>query len=275
LEIRVRPGAIGDADARAALVAALVDCGSPGVVEEGASLVAYVPEATAPPRFRDALAEADQAAQVDVSPYIAEDWTRRWREGVRAHEVGPLRVAPPWLADAGDAARTVVIDPGMAFGTGEHATTRGMLRLLSRVVRPDDFVADLGTGSAILAIAAAKLGATRVAAIELDADAISNAQANVDVNGVERSVCVLWGDARAILPLVAPVRIITANIVSSTIVELLPIMREALDRDGCAILGGIMVDERAGMRDILSAEGWRVDADDVEDEWWAAIVTRQ
>jgi ribosomal protein L11 methylase PrmA len=76
-----------------------------------------------------------------------------------------------------------VIDPGMAFGTGDHPTTRGVVRLMQGAVRPGDLVADLGAGSAVLSIAAIKLGAARAAAIEFDPDAIGNAEENVARNG--------------------------------------------------------------------------------------------
>ena len=82
-----------------------------------------------------------------------------------------LAIVPPWLAAGRDLTCTVVIEPEMAFGTGEHQTTRGVVRLLPSVIHLGDRVADLGAGSAVLAIAAAKLGAAHVTAIELDHDA--------------------------------------------------------------------------------------------------------
>ena len=116
--------------------------------------------------------------------------------------------------------QSIIIEPGMAFGTGEHATTRGVIRLLQSVIRPGDRVADLGSGSAVLAIAAAKLGARYVAAIELDHDAIENAEQNVARNNVADRVSVIEGDAATLLPLVAPVRSLMSAIA--------PIMRTGL-----------------------------------------------
>jgi ribosomal protein L11 methyltransferase len=162
----------------------------------------------------------------------------------------------------------------MAFGTGEHATTRGVIRLLERVVQPGDRVADLGTGSAVLAIAAAKLGANRVAAIELDHDAIGNAEENVARNDVADRVTVIEGDAATLLPLVAPVNVITANIISSVLLELLPVMARALAMDGHAILSGILSVEREAMLAAVQAN-WRVDAEDEEDNWWSATISRR
>src|SRR6185437_1635542 len=96
-------------------------------------------------------------ARVDTAPLPAVDWTERWKYGIRAQTLGALTIAPPWLAGSLDRARSIIIEPAMAFGTGEHATTRGVVRLMQPVIRAGDRVADLGTGSAVLAIAAAKL----------------------------------------------------------------------------------------------------------------------
>jgi ribosomal protein L11 methyltransferase len=163
----------------------------------------------------------------------------------------------------------------MAFGTGEHATTRGVIRLMQRIVRVGDRVADLGAGSAVLAIAAAKLGAKYVAAIELDHDAISNAEENVRRNDVSDVVTVIEGDAATLLPLVAPVRVITANIISSALLELLPVMALTLEPGGSAILSGILDEERPMMLRALQDSGWVVDAEDREDIWWSATIARQ
>jgi ribosomal protein L11 methyltransferase len=138
-------------------------------------------------------------------------------------------------------------------------------------VRAGDVVADLGAGSAVLAIAAAKLGAGRVAAIEVDPDAIGNAMENVTRNGVADRVTVIEGDAAALLSLVAPVDIITANIISSVLMELLPDIRSALRRGGHAILSGILTSERDAMLAVLS-NGWRVVDEDAEDVWWSATI---
>jgi ribosomal protein L11 methyltransferase len=182
---------------------------------------------------RDAVLAADPDAEITIGPASPVDWTEGWKTLLRAHDLGALSIVPPWLADGRDPARTVVIDPGMAFGTGDHPTTRGVVRLLAPeggapLVRPGDVVADLGAGSAVLAIAAAKLGAARVAAIEYDADAIENAEENVRRNGVADRVTVIEGDAHVLLPLVAPVRLVLANIISSVLTELLPAVGAAL-----------------------------------------------
>jgi len=136
-------------------------------------------------------------------------------------------------------------------------------------------VADLGAGSAILSIAALKLGAARAVAIELDPEAISNAEANVERNGVAGRVQVVEGDAGLLLPLVAPVDLVLANIISSVLVGLLPTIAAALPLGGPAILSGILVEERATMLPHIEAGGWALEAEDVEEVWWSALIRRR
>jgi ribosomal protein L11 methyltransferase len=217
---------------------------------------------------------ASPDARIETAPTPRVDWSERWKSALHAHQLGPLVVAPPWLADGHDSATTIIIDPGMAFGTGEHATTRGVIRLLPDVLRPGDRVADLGAGSAILSIAAIKLGAAHAFAIEIDPDAIGNAEENVTRNEVADRVTVLEGDAAALLPLVAPVNVVVANIISSVVLGLLPTIASALVPHGKAILSGILREERAEVMRALAAQDWRLEREDVEDIWWSAIAAR-
>jgi ribosomal protein L11 methyltransferase len=140
------------------------------------------------------------------------------------------------------------------------------------VVQPGDRVADLGAGSAVLAIAAALLGASRVAAIETDADAIGNAEENVRANRVGDRVVVIEGDAEAILPHVAPVRVVLANIISSVLVDLLPAVRASLESGGVAIFSGILREERDEFVSALAQSGWHVEREHTEDMWWTAVA---
>ncbi|MDB4883836.1 MAG: prmA [Gemmatimonadetes bacterium] len=269
LSVRVTAG-----DAREAALAALFELGSMGVHESGEELVTHFPEETDAAHVVAAVLHAAPAAEVRASLVPAVDWSEEWKKSVGAHELGVLSIVPPWLADGRDPARTIVIEPEMAFGTGEHQTTRGVVRLLPDLIRAGDQVADLGAGSAVLAIAAAKLGASRVTAIELDHDAIANANENVVRNGVGHVVTVVEGDASLLLPLVAPVRVVLANIISSVLLELLPAIGAALTPDGEAALSGMLVEERDAMQSALAERGWRIVAEDVEGAWWTARITR-
>jgi ribosomal protein L11 methyltransferase len=269
LSVRVTPG-----DARDAAMAALFELGSMGVHEAGDELVTHFPEETDAASVVAAVLAVAPSARVSASLIPAIDWSEEWKKGVGAHELGTLSIVPPWLAEGRDMSRTIVIEPEMAFGTGEHQTTRGVVRLLPGLLRAGDRVADLGAGSAVLAIAAAKLGASRVTAIEIDHDAIANAIDNVRRNQVENVVTVIEGDAAMLLPLVAPLRVVLANIISSVLLELLPPIAAALTADGEAILSGILLEEREMMLHELAGRGWTAIAEDVEGAWWSVRIAR-
>ena len=254
-----------------AVIGALFEIGAESVQEIDDGVVTHL-RAVDREQVGRAVRAADRGATVEFSPTPDIDWSRAWRARIAAHTLGRLTITPPWIADEHGESGRIVIDPGMAFGTGEHETTRGVIRLMQKVLRQGDRVADLGTGSAVLAIAAARLGAARVAAIEIDPEAIGNAEANVARNGVRDRVTVIEGDAVTLLPLVAPVNVVLANIVSSVLKELLPIVREALAPDGAAILAGILRDERDEMERTFEHLRWRVVESDAEGSWWSATI---
>jgi ribosomal protein L11 methyltransferase len=249
-------------------------CGAEGIHEDGATLVTHLSPSTDADAFIRSMREADAGMRADRSELADVDWSTKWREQIRSHQLGKLIVSPPWLAGGLDPATSVIIEPAMAFGTGEHPTTRGVVRLMQATIRAGDTVADVGAGSAILAIAAIKLGAARAFAIEHDHDSIENAEENTARNGVAARIAVLEGDAQLLLPLVAPVRIILANIISSVLLDLLPLLAASLAADGEVILSGILLEERPRMLDALGTAGWRVLAEDAEEQWWSVRVAR-
>lgn len=268
MTLRIVPGSRKDD-----VLAAMFESGVLAVQEVEGGLSTSVQGADAANALKQAILDASADASVEITPLANIDWASEWKKSVRSHDLGALTVCPPWLAEGKDPARTIVIDPEMAFGTGEHQTTRGVLRLLPGVIRKGDRVADLGAGSAVLAIGAVKLGAGWVAAIELDHDAIANAEENVRRNGVADQVRVIEGEAGLLLPLVAPVRVITANIQLTVLTPLLPAMGDALTDDGEAILSGILVAEREEMLATLASHGWTVKREDAEEAWWSVHVT--
>jgi ribosomal protein L11 methyltransferase len=267
--VRVRPGS-----QREAVVAALFSVGAQGVQEIDDQLFTLLDDESKTDEVTCAVLAASPDAYVETEPTPRVDWSERWKSALHAHRLGSLTVSPPWLADPADAAHSIVIEPGMAFGTGEHATTRGVIRLLGELLREGDHVADLGAGSAILSIAAVKLGAAHAFAIEIDNDAIGNAQENVERNGVADRVTILEGDASTLLPLVAPVDVVLANIISSVLLPLLPAIASSLTAGGRAVLSGLLREERADMIGALSAGGWRIHREDLEDIWWSVAITR-
>lgn len=261
-------------DTRTAVAAAMFAAGAEGLQELGAALLTHLPSSIDANAFVDAVRGVDAGLAADVSELDNTDWSQKWKERITAHQLGKLTVTPPWLAAGRDPATTIIIEPAMAFGTGEHPTTRGVVRLMQDVIRPGDSVADLGSGSAVLSIAAAKLGAARVYAIEIDPDATGNAEENILRNDVDETVAALEGDAGLFLPLVAPVRVILANIISSVLTELLPLMSMTLAEGGSIILSGILYEERERMLQVLADGGWTIVAEDHEEQWWSVRAER-
>ncbi len=203
------------------------------------------------------------------------DWSEEWIRGLGPRRVGErIIVAPTWTApDTGPNDLVISIDPQMAFGTGEHASTRGALRLLERFLRSDARVLDLGTGSAVLAIAAVLLGAHSVVAVEADADSLINAEENLVRNGVAEQVQLVHRMADAeYLQQIGTFDTISANILSGVIVPLLAALRAALSTQGVLIVAGILIEEAERFREQAELQSFTVVAEDREEQWWSAAL---
>lgn len=263
------------------LAEGLIAFGATAVQEDAAWLVAWFRQPENPDDFearveRDMRSRcADRAVRLEWRWSPDEDWSRTWRAGLAPRRIGRVVVTPSWCVPAPAADEVVVtLDPQMAFGTGEHASTRGVLRLLQAEDRTGDVVLDIGTGSAVLAISAALLGARSVIAVDQDGDALLNARENIERNGCadrvalhHASVDASWLDAHA-----GGFDLILANVLSGVLIPLLPSLRTAIRGDGSAILAGILVEEAAVVRTGASAAGFMVTAEDTEEEWWAATL---
>lgn len=203
---------------------------------------------------------------------------RRWATAWRAHatpiRVGRLLIRPSWIRAAprrGDV--VVAIDPGMAFGTGMHASTRLALRALARALgrRSGAAVIDVGTGSGILAIAAAALGARSVWAVDSDPIATAAARANTRLNGWTKRVRVADGAGLGGAP--ARADVIVANIVADAVVDLLPDARARLGPDGVLIGSGIVTGRVRAVQRAARTAGLRTRAVLREGDWRAVVLS--
>ncbi len=209
---------------------------------------------------------------IAARPVPETDWTTAWREGLAIRTVGRLRLGPSWLLQPGP--DTVVIDPEMAFGSGEHGSTRGALLLLDRHLAPGGRVVDLGSGSGILAIGAVKLGARSALGIEVDAEAVPVSEANARANGVAERTRFLLGDAGVLAPLAGPVELVVSNIlrnVNQTLIE--PIVA-TLAPGGTAVFAGMEESEGPLFRPVLTARGFRILEETVDQGWWSVAARR-
>ncbi len=203
------------------------------------------------------------------------DWATRWRDGLGARSFGRLTVTPSWTQAPGASGPLVVLDPEMAFGSGEHGSTRVALALLERLVRPGDFVVDLGSGSGILAIAAVKLGAARAIGVEQDAEANPVALRNAERNGVADAVGFLEGEAGDLAPLLGPADLVLSNILRTVNTALLPVIRHALRPRGLAIFSGMEVAEAPLFLPAIEAAGFAVEDELADTGWWGVAARRR
>jgi ribosomal protein L11 methyltransferase len=195
-------------------------------------------------------------------PVVAEvadtDWAEAWRAHFTPFAVGRrLLVAPPWETPPAGDRLVLVLEPGRAFGTGQHGSTTGCLELLEAIVeraRPARVI-DLGTGSGILAIAAARLGVTEVLAIDSDPDAVASAAANVARNGLEDRVHCTFADA-AVLE-AAPAPLVLANLLAAAHRALAPRYARLVAAGGTLVAGGCLDTEADDVARDLARHGFR------------------
>ncbi|MHB8075440.1 50S ribosomal protein L11 methyltransferase [Desulfosporosinus fructosivorans] len=200
------------------------------------------------------------------------DWEIAWKAYFKPIHIGKhFLIKPTWEAvDPREGDIVLELDPGMAFGTGTHATTTLCLRALEDVVKPGQRVFDLGTGSGILAIAAAKLGA-KVDAVDLDSVAIRVAQENVDLNHVNDQVRVVRGDLGTVLTGQADV--VIANIIADVILILLPDLKRILRADGEFLASGIIENRADDVEEGLKEAGLEI-VERLEDSGWILFRAR-
>jgi ribosomal protein L11 methyltransferase len=260
------------------VVEELLSMGPRGVEETADGLVVYLPDPE-----EESVEDLIQGLRsrlerlLGTRPPIAhrwqphEEWRQTWRRGLGARRVTPrVVVSPSWVdPELGPGELLVTVDPGMAFGTAEHPTTRGAIRLLDRLVEPRQRVADVGSGSGILSITAARLGAEHVVAWEMDGWACEAARENMELNGVEGVVEVVHAavdpstfDGRP------PFHGIVANIESQVLLPLLPAFHGALLQGGWLILSGILEAEASELRGRAESTGFEFVAEDLSGGWW-------
>ena len=211
-----------------------------------ALLVAWFPEAAAAEAAR-----ADLGGAVTEVP--DEDWGEGWKKDFRPLDVGRVRVRPSWIDEpTPTGAVEVVLDPGMAFGTGTHPTTSLCLAALSDLItaRPGASVLDVGTGSGLLAIAARKLGAGRVAANDEDPVAVRVAGENAERNGAALELTVDPVEAIA-----GTFDVVVANILANVLVALAPALAAKLAPGGVLLLSGILGPQEDEVRRAHVAQG--------------------
>ena len=212
------------------------------------------------------------AGAVSWKAVADEDWAETWKEFFHTEKIGARTVIKPtWEEYEAKAGEIVVeLDPGAAFGTGQHVTTSLCIRALEELVRPGMTVFDVGTGSGVLAIVAAKLGAKRVEAVDFDPVAVRVARENVRQNGAENVVRTERSDL--LKSVAGKADLIIANIIADIIVRLFGEVEGSLAAGGTMLLSGIIEDRLPDVVEAATAHGFAVEKIEQEKGWAAVIV---
>ncbi len=259
-------------DASEGLTNFLWELGALGVLEEEqngapAQLRAYFAETAAPSTLAAAVSRycadlraldfAVPHAEPTLTPIFEGAWAEAWRQSFPPRPVGRrLLVAPPWeVPTPPDGRQLVIIEPGRAFGTGTHGSTLGCLALLDTFLETHrvTHATDVGTGTGILAVAALRLGVTEVTAVDIDPDALREAQKNAELNGVA---------GRLSLRLTGPeglqdsCPLLLANLLASSHTAFAPHYRRLLTPGGTLILGGLLPEEEPAVISALATHGF-------------------
>ncbi len=206
-----------------------------------------------------------------------EDWENNWKAFYKPMEIGErLLVVPEW-EKAPDSGRVkLILNPGLTFGTGSHATTRLCLTALDKLIQGGEKVLDLGCGSGILSIAALRLGAERAFACDVDPTCVTVAHENAALNGVDPDVyTVRAGDVTADKELQrefgGDYDLVVANIVADVILALAPRVRPLLKAGGRFLCSGIIDDRAAEVRAGLEAAGWTIEEERSSEGWFSYL----
>lgn len=209
---------------------------------------------------------------VTVKKVNEEDWENNWKKYYKPTKIGnKIIIKPIWEKyEASNGEIIVELDPGMAFGTGTHETTRMCVEALEKYVSPNVTVFDIGTGSGILAIVAAKLNAKKVIGVDLDPVAVDSAKQNVSYNGVD-NIEILHGNLMDVVSGTA--EIVVANIIADVIMFLAEDIKKFMKPKGYFITSGIIKDRKDDVVNKLISSGFEIEEINIQGEW-VCIVGR-
>ena len=209
----------------------------------------------------------------EVVGHSEEDWANSWKEFYKPFKVGKIVIVPAWEDyEANDGEIIVSMDPGMAFGTGTHETTRLIISLLQKYVKEGDSLLDVGTGSGILAICGAKLGAENCRAYDIDPMSVRVANENIRESGLEDKITCAQSDLlRQVENRVGGYDIICANIVADIIIRMTPDVAPFMSEKTVLLASGIIAERCDDVVRCFEQHGFKI-VERAEDNGWCALA---
>ena len=222
--------------------------------------------------LRGRFAELSIDANITVSGVNEEDWANSWKEYYKPIKIGEkIVVVPAWEKYTQQEGEIIVrMDPGMAFGTGTHETTRLVIKLLEKYIKDGMRVADVGCGSGILAICASKLGAAECKAYDIDPVAVKVANENIKDSGLTNVSCEV-SDLLRQVDKAKPYDVICANIVADIIIRMMPDVGELMNESSVILASGIIVERSEDVISAFDEHGFKV-VERIDENGWCAIA---
>lgn len=221
------------------------------------------------------VAHAYPATTLQEKIISEEDWESSWKKHFDVLSIGnKIVICPTWRNyEAKKSDVVIMLDPGMAFGTGHHPTTRICLEELEHLIKPDMDVLDVGCGSGILSIAAAKLGARSVFGLEIDSVAVQAAKQNVQANKTGYTVRIAQGSLPSTYIQPHSYNIAVANISSKIISEIASEIIKVVKPGGKLIASGILIENMKSPEKMLSSAGLTIEKTLIEDDWVTLVAS--
>ncbi len=268
-------------ESRDALVYRITAAGCLGVVEHEKSIVAYFPDILGINRIIDELALCstiledaglEHVISFDYFFISERDWNESWKKKFEPIDAGKLiTILPPW-ENRKEGRINLIIDPGMAFGTGHHETTRTCLLLIERfaLICAKGRFLDVGTGTGILAIAASMLGFRHVLGLDIDPLAINASQRNIKLNNLENIVI----QDGTVTPALGTFDFIAANLMSEILIHIAPDLVPCLGHEGIALMSGMLSGQEDDVIEAMEKQDLKLSEKYFDGRWVSIAMTR-